>query len=286
MRNILLLSTGSKVGLTRIVKRACHKRGATLHGIDRDSSVPTTHFVDAFQAIKGENWLHSVLDYCRNHNIGLVIPTRHSDLSTLIRGIRQFSDTGIRVALSSPETIDICINKISTHDFLVKNGYPTPNTLPFIPENTSELGSLLPLVVKPARGSGSRDIHIVESLPELPSVHQSGSHIAQSIAKGYEYTINVYVSRNGKCLCSIPHRRVVVDGGESVQAITEKNPQLMALGHSIAEALPGARGPLNIQAFFDPETGEAQVIEINPRLGGGFPLVDRAKGVNNEVYYE
>lgn len=278
MQNLLLLSTGSKVGLTRIAHRSCHKRGIALHGIDCDSNVPTKPFVDVFHRIEEEDWLPSVLEYCRNNNIGLVIPTRHSDLSRLARGIQQFSDIGVNVALSSPKTIDICIGKLNTHAFLTRNGFPTPDTLPFTPGETEELSSRLPLIVKPAQGSGSHDIQIVESIEGLRSLSQSGTHIAQSLAKGDEYTINVYISSKGKCLCAIPHRRVVVEGGESVQAITVRKPQLMELGHAIAEALPGARGPLNIQAFLDSKTGEVQVIEINPRLGGGFPLVDRAKG--------
>jgi carbamoyl-phosphate synthase large subunit len=39
----------------------------------------------------------------------------------------------------------------------------------------------------------------------------------------------------------------------------------------IAEALPGAWGPLNIQCFMD-ESGDIRVFEINTRFGGGYPL--------------
>ena len=60
--------------------------------------------------------------------------------------------------------------------------------------------------------------------------------------------------------------------------ITERNEALVRLAHSISEALPIAWGLLNFQAFYDPKTNEAQIIEINPRVGGGFPLSHRSKG--------
>ena len=33
---------------------------------------------------------------------------------------------------------------------------------------------------------------------------------------------------------------------------------------------------INIQAFYDHESGKLSIIEINPRFGGGYPLAHRA----------
>jgi carbamoyl-phosphate synthase large subunit len=49
----------------------------------------------------------------------------------------------------------------------------------------------------------------------------------------------------------------------------------MRLAGSIAEALPGARGPLSIQCFLAPD-GAVRVTEINARFGGGYPLTHQA----------
>ena len=35
-------------------------------------------------------------------------------------------------------------------------------------------------------------------------------------------------------------------------------------------------GILNVQIFFDPDSGEMNIIEVNPRLGGGYPLSHEA----------
>jgi carbamoyl-phosphate synthase large subunit len=66
-----------------------------------------------------------------------------------------------------------------------------------------------------------------------------------------------------------------VRAGEVSKGITVKDKRLMDLARAVAEALPGAFGPLNIQCFMD-DSGKIQIIEINARFGGGYPLAHRA----------
>jgi carbamoyl-phosphate synthase large subunit len=66
-----------------------------------------------------------------------------------------------------------------------------------------------------------------------------------------------------------------VRGGEVSKGITVKHRGLMDLARSVAEALPGAYGPLNIQCFMD-DSGAIRIIEMNARFGGGYPLAHRA----------
>ena len=82
----------------------------------------------------------------------------------------------------------------------------------------------------------------------------------------------------GHCRCLIPHRRLEVVDGEVNRAITVKDARLISLGRSIAEALPGAYGPLNIQVIYISENERFNVIDINPRFGGGYPLAHAAGG--------
>jgi carbamoyl-phosphate synthase large subunit len=86
----------------------------------------------------------------------------------------------------------------------------------------------------------------------------------------------VLANRQGRCLCAVPRRRIEVRGGEVSKGITVRNERIMKLAAQICETLPGAYGPLNIQLFHDEATGDLNVIEINPRFGGGFPLAWQA----------
>ncbi len=286
MRNVLLLSSGSKVALARIARRSARKRGLVLHAADRSENVPTSQFVDSFYTLESDNWIEALIRYCRKSNIGLIIPTRHEDLLPLANARNEFDQAGIVVSISSLETIELCIDKRRTAAFLEEHGFPAPQTFSSADFDTAQLTQRLPLISKPISGSSSKGIRILRYATELSSLPLDSNTLLQTLATGDEYTINVYVAKSGRCLCAIPHRRLIVDGGESVQAITERNEPLIELAHSISEALPGAWGLLNIQAFYDTATGSAQVIEINPRIGGAFPLADQAKGSYIEWLHE
>ena len=70
----------------------------------------------------------------------------------------------------------------------------------------------------------------------------------------------------------VPRRRIEVRDGEVSKARTVRSEPLETLARRASEALPGGWGALNLQVFWDAEREEANVIEINPRFGGGFPL--------------
>jgi carbamoyl-phosphate synthase large subunit len=100
--------------------------------------------------------------------------------------------------------------------------------------------------------------------------------VVQATAPGDEYTVDVLVQRDGRCVCTVPRRRLEVRAGEVSKGVTVRNAAIEHLTKDVAERLPGAYGVLNIQLFHDPATGNVQVIEINPRFGGGYPLSQRA----------
>ena len=92
---------------------------------------------------------------------------------------------------------------------------------------------------------------------------------------GREYTVNLFFDRQ-QLRCAIPHLRIETRAGEVSKAVTERVPQLSALASKLGEALRGrAFGSLCFQAIITPG-GEAALLEINARFGGGYPLADHA----------
>ena len=118
----------------------------------------------------------------------------------------------------------------------------------------------------------------MERPDQIAELTNSNDYMGERIVLGNEYTINTYVSQDGNCICSIPHERISLQNGEPVQATNAKIPELLDSYHSIVSTLQGTRGPINIQVFYKKEAGKPEVVEINPRLGGGFPLADKAGG--------
>ena len=278
MPNALLLSIGSKVALARIAQQSTRSRGIVLHGADQSRDRPARHVVDRFHTYDIEQGIEALLGLCRQENIGLIIPTRHSDLPFLSRYRKELENAGIVAAVSSPETIDLCTDKLKTAAFFDELSIPAPLTFKANPADSQKRQARLPLIAKPIAGSASQGVRMVESVADLEAASKDSSLLLQTLASGEEYTINVYVDRRGQALATIPHKRLAVSEGESVQAITERHPVLIELSHRIVASLPGVWGPINIQAFWSTDAGRAQVIEINPRLGGGFPLAHQAGG--------
>ncbi len=279
VKGILLLSAGAKVATARCAKAAAAKRGLALHVSDHSKNIPTRHVADSFLELPSNDspaWIDSLLHYCSTQEIGLVIPTRHSDLAHLGPARSRFFEAGIALSLSSQECLEICLQKSATSKFLSQADIPTPTTTLRSTLAQSPLAGQFPLFAKPDSGAASCGAHIVhnqEDLRKIPS-----EWILQSIATGQEYTANLYLDRGGKLLCAIPHARLAVESGEVTQAITKRVPTLMQACRNIAQALPAAQGIFNVQAFHDETSDSLQITDINPRIGGGYPICDAAKG--------
>jgi carbamoyl-phosphate synthase large subunit len=207
------------------------------------------------------------------------------------------------VAISSPEAVAICADKQQTHRWLRRHGFPTPAQQD-LSEALANPNDPFPRIAKPRRGSGSVGVRRVGSHEELRAlaavVEDSGSRalrdrpplaqsrgqtggqsvgprefVVEEIAPGEEHTINVFVDAAGVCRSAVPHRRIEVRAGEVSKAVTVRHDGLIDVARRIAEALPGARGPMSIQCFLAPD-GSLRVTEINARFGGGYPLTHRA----------
>lgn len=275
-RNILLLSGGSKVATARIAKAAAHKRGSTLHVSDTSETVPSQMVADEFSLLPvhtDPSWTDALANLCISAKIGLVIPTRHSELEALAQAAEKLASSGTVTALSSNQALRTCIHKLDTYNFLMGLGIPTPKSC-----LASEFDDQLefPIIAKPESGSSSSGVIQANTLQDLEST--PSDWIFQEKASGKEYTTNLYVDAFGDVLCAIPHERIVVEAGEVVQARTRRIPKLIETCKKVATQLGGTRGIINIQAFYDEAADQVSVIEINPRIGGGYPLCDAAKG--------
>lgn len=279
--NILLSSAGRRVGLIGCFRDGLKRAGVPgeVFAIDRAYAAPAMHLSGQAWQVPGcldETFIAAVLNLARDHGAGLIVPTIDTELPAYARALPDFERCGVTVAVSDARTISICADKRLTHAWLMENGFPTVRQAS--PEHvlSSPDGWRFPLIAKPLGGSASDGVRRVASLVQLrAAVDERDDLIVQEIASGDEYTANVYVSRQGRCVCAVPHRRLEVRAGEVSKGLTAKHPPIMRLAAAVAEALPGAWGPLNIQMFLAPG-GALRVIEINARFGGGYPLAHRA----------
>jgi carbamoyl-phosphate synthase large subunit len=278
---VLLSSVGRRSQLIEIFRQALSElgvRGRVL-GVDAaPETAPAAYLVDkCFAAGRccDPGFIDEVLRIAIEDGVHLIVPTIDTELSVYAANRQRFLEHGITVAVSDPETIRIACDKIETHRWLVKNGFPTPpqGTIDEVLRGSERWN--FPLILKPRFGSASAGVFIANSLVALREYAESKQDlIVQEMALGAEYTINVFV-QDGRCVCAVPHRRLETRGGEVSKGITVREERLMQLAATITERLPGARGALNVQCFVDAD-GTISIIEINARFGGGFPLANRA----------
>lgn len=278
---ILLSSVGRRAQLIDCFREAFQDLGIEGGVIGADVSpklAPAGHLTDRCYSVPpctDPAFIDEILRIVAQEKVRLIVPTIDTELPVYAAHRARFVERGVTIAVSDPAVISIAGDKALTHAWLVKNRFPTLKQASAEEVLRSPSEWPFPVIAKPIRGSASTGVVTVSSfemLSELTRVQRG--LIVQEVARGLEYTINVFV-QDGKCLCAVPHRRIETRGGEVSKAVTVKDPYLMDLATRIAECLPGARGALNVQCFSE-QPGQASVIEINARFGGGFPLAHRA----------
>lgn len=275
--NVLISSAGRRVALLDLFRRALRDLGLRGEVMAADMSRLSSAFHAADKAFEVPTcddpvFVPVLLQLCRDANIDLIVPTIDPELGIFARSREAFREIGATVAVSSPEVIEIAEDKVRTHDWLRDNGFPTvrQERVAGVFAEPDRWG--FPLLVKPRRGSAARGVAAVRDRDQLRAATRDDDFVVQSIAPGDEYTIDVLADRHGRALCAVPRRRFEVRSGEVSKGMTVRSPALEDLARRVCEALPGAYGPVTVQVFQDAPTGETNVIEINPRFGGGFPL--------------
>lgn len=275
--NVLISSAGRRVVLLDIFRAALREvglRGRVL-ACDMSRLSSAFHLSDGGYLVPrctAPDFIPAVMEICRANDVRLVVPTIDTELPYYAEHRGAFDRIGATVGVSRPEVIAICGNKEKMNAWLLEQGFPTVRQVP-VEEALSSPGEWpYPFLVKPRGGSASVGVSVVENREQLKAVTKKGNFIAQAIARGSEFTIDLLANRAGRCLCAVPRKRLEVRAGEVSKGMTVRNTALEDLSVRLCDALPGAFGVLNVQMFYEEDSGEIRVIEINPRFGGGFPL--------------
>lgn len=277
---ILVSSAGRRVGLVECWRRAAGQLGIELTiiatDVDPDFSAACLMADQRFMVPKctDPGFTDAMLDICEINNVALVVPTIDTELQVLADNAPRFEKIGTRVHVSDSETIALVRDKIRTMEALRCAGVPVPDTAE-LPQQLPQIVKWeWPLFLKPRSGSASRGLQVIASPEDIPPALPEPM-LVQELLGGPEYTVNVFVDKNGSLRCAIPHERLRVRAGEVEKGITSHNETIEELATSIVAAVPGLRGVFCFQVMHN-RSGQPRIIEINARFGGGYPLADRA----------
>ncbi len=274
--NIMFTCIGRRVSLLNSFRKSARqlKLNSRFVGTDTDNLSPALQLCDSQYLVKPVNhrdYLKELLAIVKKEKIKLIVPTVDLDLKLLAVNKSKFEKLGCFVLISSADVIDICQDKRDTFKFLSSNGFGTPHT--WSSQSALRKKDLqYPCFLKPWDGYASRGSAIVKNRMELSFYSKTVPNcIVQEFANGNEYTCDVFVDFEAQVRCVVPRKRLEVRSGEVSKAQVVKNPKVMEMAARAVESLAAGPGVITVQLIKN-RNGKINIIEINPRFGGGVPL--------------
>jgi len=266
--NVLLTSSSAKIQLIEAFKAVLRPRGGQLVAADNDPTCCSVHFADAFELLPRDNapdYEDRLIQICRDHQINLLIPTRDGELVRIAEMRDRLADVGTVITLGEADALRGCMDKGSLHQFCRANGFPVLDV-----SDVSDSGAF-PVFIRHRNSSITGGGILVEdraSFEELALPIED--YLVQSFVEDREFSCDVLSNLEGEPLQAVVRERLRLVNGESWRSQIVDMPVLedMALGLSRALRLCGH----NLIQMFWSEANGPQIIEINPRFGGGSNL--------------
>ena len=198
-----------------------------------------------------------LVDLVARQRIDVIIPV----IDPAIRAVARMGDplrrSGALPVVSRQEVCEAVRDKVKAEEFFRSFELPVPG------------GPSWPRLAKPRFGSSSRG-HVLfrdeEELAFWAARNRREDYIIQPFLSGTEYSVDCYVSREGRLLGAVARVREVVSGGEVMVTRTDRDDAVLALAEKVA-AIPGWHAPLNVQVM---RTAQGSfLLEVNPRFSSG-----------------
>jgi len=229
-----------------------------------------------------ERFIQVLCDYLRRRPHDVLIPTDDATLAVCSR-YRNDLEVLTRLAFPEPTQLEYGLDKAPTMQLADRLGIPHPPTVyPSSPEDATRLGRALarPLVVKPRSSCGGRGIAYISPGDDVGAAWMTvhGQHplpmLQECIPPGPKYDVGVLMARNGQPLATFVQKELrhfpLRDGLSTVQESVHR-PDLVDRAVALLRAI-GWFGLAEVEFMEDPRTGEALLLELNPRFWASIQL--------------
>lgn len=280
-REICVLVTGVGAIIGQGIIRSLRKSRYAIRvlGIDRSPRSPGPRFCDDF-FVKPKCqedhpdylafWLHTI----KKQRVDLVLPGLEVDVEFLNRHRAVIEEHGAVVALNRHELIELSCDKWLLWGALRQHGLPLiPSVLPTSWTDAIQALGPPPLLLKPRRGSGAREIVRLNSEADFQywTTRSVRDMMLQRIVgeDDQEFTVGVFGLAGGKAVSNIVFRRRLSSAGNTQEAEVVNDTTIDDASMALT-ALFQPIGPTNYQ--FRKEAGVAYLLEINPRFSSSNSL--------------
>src|SRR4029077_7605168 len=150
--NVLILSAAAKVLLVEAFRDAVADRGGRVFAADIAPDSAALYIADRGLILprsQAPEFIPDLKRVCREHRIGLVVPTRDAELAVLAPWRVEFAAAGTTILVAAPKTIALCQDKQRFAGFCEAESFPIARTY-----GPDELPARFPIFVRPTTGAG------------------------------------------------------------------------------------------------------------------------------------
>ena len=266
---ILFLASHWRVSLIRAFQdsKSRFKGSVNLICADSDRMAPSFKEADLKRVIplfSETGCLNSLLEICRTEQISALVPLTNKAIEFLAQHREELENAERKFCISENRVIDICHDKWKLYEFLKDEGFTTPQT--FLAE---QVKPLFPLIAKPRRGEGSKELLVIEDQSDLKFYAKKRPyHVFQHYIEGREFSVDVFFDQQGLPRLIVPRERLAVRGGEVMVSRINMNDEIIDQVEKLGTSLK-MTGPGTIQGIRD-ATGKFYFTDVNLRFGSGF----------------
>jgi carbamoyl-phosphate synthase large subunit len=291
--NILLTSVGRRTYMIEYFKNALNGDGfvfASNSVLTHSLKIADDYILTPL--IYDEKYIDSLLVYCKERKVNVIISLFDIDLPILAKNKIKFEELGIKLIVSSREAIDICNDKWKTYNFFCSIGLKQVKTYISVEECKEDLQNKkidFPLIIKPRWGMASIGIFDIETIEELNVLYiklhkiifdsylnfESNQNINNCILiqqkiVGNEFGLDILNDLDGNYVTCVAKQKLAMRAGETDIAQIVDNKIFINVSKTISNSLKHI-GNLDVDCFMT-DIGEIYILEMNCRFGGQYPF--------------
>jgi carbamoyl-phosphate synthase large subunit len=303
MKKIKILITGVGApgiqGTVFSLKNNYDNRDIYIIGTDSDNNVIGKFICDSFfqipKATFKKDYIKVLKSIIKKEKVDIILPQNTSELLTLAELKDEFNKLGIKIIISSADSIHNANNKFELLKICKEISIPYPKYYLVNDKNgfKKALNTLgwpdKKVIVKPPLSNGSRGLRIIDEkinekslfFSEKPSklfvksndlLRVMGDSFPELLITEYlpgtEYTVDIF-RNNGSCT-AIPRSRDLIKNGITFNGTVVKHDEIIKYSQDLADYL-------NLQYCFgfqfkDDLHGKPKILECNPRVQGTMVL--------------
>lgn len=236
--------------------------GIYLHNIVNSAYLIPYPLNGAQELLERIKYIHSM------ERIDVIIPTLDAEILNFIKIQDDLKEMGIQTFLPTEKGFKMR-SKDLLANFCAENEIAAPKT--HVVSSINEIYQLniqYPVYVKGI----FYDARIAYTLSEIIAAFQSISYkwgvpiIIQETVVGEEFDVVALGDGEGGTIGAVPMRKMsLTDKQKAWAGVTIDNPELLEMTRRVISLLKW-RGPLEVEAMVEKNTGEIHLIEINPRF--------------------